>query len=103
MDFEELMRGRRWVPIRGCPGRFILGGGPVRLRPEELAGPGCEPKEFRVAGTRDAVVVVRFDGGGLISYRKSGGEYLHTLNTEEGFGRKLEQLGLSSPADTDTR
>jgi hypothetical protein len=99
VEFDELMRGRRWVPIRGCPGRFILGGGPVRLRPEELAGPGCEPKEYSVAGARDTVVVVRFNGGGLISYRKAGGEYLHTLNTEEGLGRKLAQLGLTSRAD----
>lgn len=85
----------RWVPIRGCPGRLIFEGGPVLLRPEELAGSGCEPKEFNVAGARDAVVVVCFGGGGLISYRKAGGEYLHTLNTEEGFGRKLAQLGIS--------
>jgi hypothetical protein len=93
--FEELKRGRGWVPIRGCPGRFILGGGPVSLQPEELVGPGCEPKEFRVAGARDAVVAARFAGGGLISYRKPDGTYLHTLNTEEGFERKLAQLGIN--------
>jgi hypothetical protein len=93
--FEELKRGGGWVPIRGCPGRFILRGGPVSLRPEELLGPDCEPKEFRVAGALDVIVVAQFVGGGLISYRKADGTYLHTLNTEEGFERKLAQLGIS--------
>jgi hypothetical protein len=92
---DELMQSRRWVQLRGCPGRFILGGGPVDLQHEELAGPDCMPKEFRVAGARDVVVVTRFSGGGLISYRKPEGRYLHTLNTEEGFRRKLAQLGIS--------
>jgi hypothetical protein len=95
VGFEELMQSHRWVPIRGCPGRFILGGGPVGLRPEDLAGPGFELKEFRIMGARDIVVVTRLTGGGLISYRKAEGVYLHTLNTEEGFGRKLAQLGIS--------
>ncbi|MDQ3746427.1 MAG: hypothetical protein M3444_18800 [Acidobacteriota bacterium] len=59
-----------------------------------MVGPGRELKEFRVEGARDPVVAGRFEGGGLISYRKGGGTYLHTLNTEEGFERKLAQLGI---------
>ena len=92
--FDELMQSRDWVPVRGCPGRFILNGGPVGLRPEELLGDKCEPMEFCVAGARDVVIVMQFAGGGLISYRKADGMYLHTLNTEEGFERKLAQLGI---------
>jgi hypothetical protein len=95
MNLEELRAGWDWVPIRGCPGRFIFRDGAVDLRPEDLAGPDCVLKEFRVAGARDAVVVGRFEGGGIISYQKEDGRYLHTLNTEEGFERKLAQLGIS--------
>lgn len=61
---------------------------PEKLAPEHIS------REYRVADARDAVVVVRFKDGGLISYRKPDGRFLHTLNTEEGFQRKLEQLGI---------
>ena len=46
-------------------------------------------------GARDAVIVGRFEGGGIISCRKEDNTYLHTLNTEEGLERKLAQLGIS--------
>lgn len=82
------------MPIRGCPGRFVLRGGPVNLRPEEIVGSDCEMMEFRVECAHDVVVAVRFVGGGLISYKKEGGSYIHTLNTEDGFERKLSQLGI---------
>jgi len=65
--------------------------------PEKLAG-GHGIREVRVAGARDPVAVVKFIGGGLISYRQPDGRYLHTLNTEEGFRRKLEHLGISLDA-----
>jgi hypothetical protein len=95
MKLEELRSGWDWVPIRGCPGRFLFREGAVNLRPEELVGLDCGLKEFRVAGARDVVVVGRFEGGGIISYRKEDGTYLHTLNTESGLERKLAQLGIS--------
>ncbi len=51
--------------------------------------------EFRVDAARDPVVVARLaQGGGLISYQREDGKYVHTLNTEEGFRRKLDQLGI---------
>jgi hypothetical protein len=94
-SFEELKQQLGWAPIRGCPGRFILRLGRAKLRPEELVGPDCELKEFRVDGAPDVVVTGRLVGGGLISYKKSDGTYLHTLNTEEGFERKLAQLEIN--------
>ena len=30
----------------------------------------------------------------MISYKRDDGSFLHTLNTEEGFERKLKQLGI---------
>ena len=94
MNFEELKSRWSWVPIRNCPGRFLLRGRGVRVSPEEMVGAGVELSEFRVEGARDPVVVGRFSGGGLISYRKEDGTYLHTLNTVAGFERKLTQLGV---------
>jgi hypothetical protein len=40
-----------------------------------------------------------FEGGGLVSYRKPDGAYLHTLNTPDGLARKLAQLGIELPGD----
>jgi hypothetical protein len=94
MTFEELLRARAWKPIRNCPGRYVLGGARRDLRPQEILGDAVEAKEFRVAAARDAVLVVELPEGGLISYRRDDGSFLHTLNTPEGFRRKLAQLGI---------
>lgn len=95
MSFDEIFRRWNWTPIRGCPGRFALSGARAELRPEEIIGHEIETIEFRVAAAKDAVIVARLDGGGLISYKREGGSFVHTLNTPEGFGRKLNQLGIS--------
>ncbi|MEW6735277.1 MAG: hypothetical protein AB1489_28555 [Acidobacteriota bacterium] len=49
---------------------------------------------FQVAKARDTVIVACLDRGGLISYKRVDGTYLHTLNTAEGFVRKLLALGI---------
>jgi len=68
--------------------------GPVDLSPEDLLGQDSEVRVFRVATAKDAVVVARLDKGGLISYSRTDGTYLHTLNTAEGFERKLSSLRI---------
>jgi hypothetical protein len=55
--------------------------------------PGADGTEH-VGVARDPVVVTSFGDGGLISYRKVNGTFLHTLNTLERFERKLRQLGI---------
>jgi hypothetical protein len=97
LTFEHLMASRRWKPIRDCPGRFVLSLGDRNLPPQDLAGPGIEFREHRVSAARDIVIVGRFAEGGIISYKRSDGSYVHTLNTPEGFERKLHQLGLAPP------
>jgi hypothetical protein len=92
--FNELMIKWHWKPIRNCPGRYIMHIAPVDLSPNDLLGQGIEVRVFRVAGAKDAVVVARLDEGGLISYSRMDGTYLHTLNTAEGFERKLSNLGI---------
>lgn len=67
---------------------------PADLSPEDLLGPEAEVKTFQVTSARDTVVVASLSGGGLISYKRADGSYLHTLNTAEGFERKLTDLGI---------
>ena len=95
MNFEELKSRWTWKEIPNCTGRFILAQKETTLTPEGLVESQVEPFEFQVAAAQDPVIVVEFDDGGLISYRKEDGSYLHTLNTLAGFRRKLQQLGIS--------
>ena len=64
------------------------------VTPGDLIGPQLAIDEYRVPAARDVVIVARFEGGGLLSYRHSGGSYVHTLNTSDGLARKLAQLGI---------
>ena len=92
-SFGELYAQFPWKEIRGCPGRHILRTGISTLDPAELSG-GAEVKEYSTKGASDMVAVAWLTGGGLISYKKPDGSYLHTLNTEAGLLRKLDQLGI---------
>ena len=94
VTFSALFDGWAWRPIPKCPGRYALRAGPVATPPEGLV-PGASGGSEHVSVTaKDPVIVTPFEDGGLISYRKADGQFLHTLNTHEGFDRKLRQLGL---------
>ena len=94
MHFDELKARWNWSPIRHCPGRYVLTGVEPTLSPVELIGSAVQLDEYRVAGARDVVVVARLIDGGVISYKRADGTYLHTLNTVAGLERKLMQLGV---------
>ncbi len=96
VTFAHLYTVWRWRPIPDCPGRFVHAEGVSALRPHDLVGPNVELHEVRVAAARDPVVIGRLPDGGLISYKRADGTYVHTLNTPEGFERKLLQLGIST-------
>jgi hypothetical protein len=96
-SFDQLSAAWPWRPIPGCPGRFVLRGQQRDLPPEALVGAGAAVARFRVAAARDPVLVLAIKGGGLISYARPDGSFVHTLNTEEGLRRKLEQLGIGWP------
>lgn len=96
---DQLLREHAWKPIRGCPGRLVRDGvsdqtveelvgldGPLPLRSNPLAP--------------DPLVIVGLADGGVISYRKPGGLYLHTLATPEAFARKLRQLGYEPTGES---
>jgi len=50
---------------------------------------------FSSLKAKDCVLVVPLKDGGIISYRQTDGRLIHTLNTPEGFSRKLHQLGIT--------
>ena len=92
--FEQLASRWELRPIRNCPGRFIIHTAAPELTPRELLGTDIEIHTFNLSSARDTVLAARFEGGGLISYRHKDGKYLHTLNTDEAFARKLLDLGI---------
>lgn len=94
MTFEELQRRQGWCPIRDCPGRSVLRGEPATLSLAELCGGGMGARAYRSPRARDEIWVLLLNRGGVLSYRRADGTWLHTLNTPEGLERKLAQLEI---------
>jgi hypothetical protein len=92
--FSALFNRVAWRPIPNCPGRYVLAAGPVTTPPAEMAPGANDGSEHVSVAAKDPVLVTPFEDGGLISYRKADGTFLHTLNTREGFERKLHQLAI---------
>lgn len=67
------------------------------MSPTEMLGSREAWREYECKGVPDPVLVAPIPGGGLISYRRSDGRFVHTLGDEEGFLRKLVDLGLNHP------
>ena len=63
----------------------------------ELLGDNIGWTEYHTKRAKDTVLVSSVEEGGLISYRREDGSFVHTLNTAEGFQRKLLQLGIELP------
>ena len=97
VSFDQIFKAWHWKPIRNCPGRFVLREAMIDLPMERIIGDQVEVSCFEVSGAKDRVLVARLDGGGIISYRRDNGSFVHTLNTTEGFARKLRQLGIELP------
>lgn len=93
-SFGELFEELDWQPIRNCPGRYVLRGTGSDLNPAAILGHESITSEHKVRAARDMVLVTKMEGGGLISYRRADGTFVHTLNTTEGFERKLLELGI---------
>lgn len=91
--FEKVLKLRDWKEIPNCPGRFLLIGGRSETSLENLTESKNPVVEIKTGAVPDKVFTLEFeDGGGIISYLKNDGKFIHTLNTKEGFKRKLEQL-----------
>ena len=55
------------------------------------------PQTFSSPHANNPVLVVELEDGGIIFYQQTDGRMIHTLNTPEGFSRKLRQLGIVLP------
>ena len=89
---DQLQQRRDWRPIQGCPGRQVLYHATPCTGPVDLAGPALEVTGHAVRAAADTVLVGRLPQGGLISFARPDGSYVNTLNTAQGFARKLAQL-----------
>jgi hypothetical protein len=94
MTFEALQKRYEWVPIRDCPGRSVLRGVDPKLSLTGLLGDIGTARSFVSAEARDVLWVVPLEGGGVLSYGRADGTWLHTLNTPDGLKRKLAQLQI---------
>jgi len=92
---SSLIAAGGWRPISNCPGRY-LSSIVSAVTPQDLAGPDAEIRVFSVSRAPDPVHVAVLSDGGLISYARPDGRFVHTLNTQSGFDRKLKQLGIES-------
>ena len=92
---EQLLERWEWEPIRNCPGRFVLRRPDPSLSFVTLLGQDHQIQKFCSPLAKDEILVVKLEDGGLVTYGRSDGSLLHTLNTEEGFHRKLGQLKIS--------
>ena len=97
LTFAQALAAHDWRPIRNCPGRFVLLPSPSEASVAELAGADAHTFPFLVPAARDQVLVTPLIAGGLISYARSSGSYVHTLCDATGFARKLAQLGIALP------
>ena len=95
MTFDNVKRLGKWTPIRNCPGRLVLRGVSPAFSVVDLLGDIAGIQLFQSPRAKDEVWVVCLEDGGMISYHRLAGTWIHTLNTEEGFRRKLEQLEIS--------
>lgn len=95
MTQQELHDRWPWRPIPNCPGRFVLASEDRAVSFATLLGREPRVQAFTSAKARDRVLVVPLaGGGGLISYARGDGRLVHTLNTPEGFARKLKDLHI---------
>ena len=69
-------------------------GGPAAITPGDIVGTDADVLVFNLSSAPDPVHVVVLGDGGLISYKKETGLFIHTLCDSAGFSRKLENLGI---------
>ena len=92
-----------WKEIRNCPGRYttrrrdLARWPPERLLAAALGAAAPQTSLWRhSSSTSDAIQAVRLaGGGGLLTYARSDGKFVHTLNTESGLLRKIAALRVT--------
>jgi hypothetical protein len=95
MTFLSMLIKGDWKPIPNCPGRYVLRGVSPNLSISELFGQNITIYQFNTPLAKDPVFVACIEGGGMISYLRSGGKWVHTLCNDDGFKRKLQQIKIN--------
>lgn len=95
IGFLELKTRWPWRPIPNCSGRFVLVSDDKHISLTALVCDAGAAKSHEIDGLADSVIVLPVPDGGLISYARADGTMLHTLNSPDGFLRKLKQLGIA--------
>ena len=92
-----------WKEIRNCPGRYttrrrdLARWPPERLLAAALGAAAPQTGLWRHrSGSKDAIHAVRFaGGGGLLTYARADGTFVHTFNSESGLLRKIAALRVT--------
>ncbi|CAF1005644.1 unnamed protein product [Adineta ricciae] len=87
LDFAKLFELYSWKEIKNCPGRYVLNN---QILIQIFTSEIC----------RDAIHIGKFTDGGLLSYGKSDGTYVHTLNNSSGLTRKMNHLNIHFDNET---
>lgn len=93
MTVKNILEQYLSKPIKGCPGRFMLLDKDLRM-PANLVGDDAPVKTYRRKEIPDKIYICSLSDGGLISYQKADGTFVHTVNNPDGFQKKLAMLGI---------
>jgi hypothetical protein len=94
LGVRELMARFSWEQMSGQQGRFVLADASDPPSLGALTGDGVPSRRVPSISGGDEIHLVPFDDGGLISYLRENGQWLHTLNTPRAFKRRVWDLGL---------
>ena len=97
MTVAQLLREWSWEEMKTAPGRFQLVAPSPQPPMEELLGAEMEVRTVPSSAAGETIVLAEFEDGGLISYRRADGTWVHTLNTRSRYRRKLWELGIERP------
>ena len=104
LNFAKLFELYSWKEIKNCPGRYVLSKTDNRrlcfIPPKELLNNQILIQIFTSEICRDAIYIGKYVDGGLLSYEKSDGTFVHTLNNLSGLTRKMSHLNIYFDDDT---
>ena len=107
LSFNHLFHLYSWKEIPHCPGRYLLSTQDNRrletVTPTAMLNNQLTVQIFVSEVCRDRVHVGKFSDGGLLSYEKSDGTFIHTLNNLSGLARKMNHLNISFQARVDEK
>lgn len=95
LDFITLKQAYAWKKIRGSADRLVFTKENGDMDPNQIVAGRAKVRRFDDTTARDLVYVAKIKDGGLISFMRKDGSYIHTLNTQETFDEKLAELGIN--------